>query len=267
MNALNQVLPMMIMICFLLGTSCKKKKFNNEFTEEPKVAEPSKKAYLPTKFESKSLRITLKYQDQTALLTNIESSTGKRAEITYKNGMLLKVAFYLNDKPTGFLDFQNSNNKAINVNSWEEQGKLNILIDNHTLSYDSRDRLAEVHFYGIDHVLFQQIIFTYNTADNISSIITERMANNTSAGFSYKYDTNNGIFKDVRYFQILFREFGYDFFHPNPNNPVSVEEATSKSEYAAYSYLYNEKGYPSEMTITKNALKESYNISYKEIQL
>lgn len=264
MNLYQSSRSALLLMFLLSNVQCKKKKLNQPLPEEPKVETHNRKVFLPVKFESKNLTVILGYQDQTALLTSLENSGKKKVEISYKNEMPFKIRYYDQEKPIGFLDFQANNRKIINVNSWKEELKVNISTGNYTYSYDSQNRIAEVHYYGPDHVLSEQNTFSYDAEGNLSDINTE-FNQNSGMGFSYHYDVKHGIFKDVAFFWILFRELGYDFFYPTKNNPVSAEAKGLKSEHITYSYRYNEQNYPSEVTITRNNINEVYKISYREL--
>lgn len=265
MNLYQSSRSALLLMFLLSNVHCKKKKLNQPLPEEPKVETRSQKVYVPVKFESKTLTIMLGYQDQTALLTSVENSNKKKAALSYKNEMPFKIRYYDQEKATGFLDFQANNKKVINVNSWKEELKVNISTGNYTYSYDSQNRIAEVHYYGPDHVLSEQSTFSYDPENNLSKINTQEFSQNTGRGFTYHYDTKNGIFKDVAFFWVLFKELGYDFFYPTKNNPVSAEGTGLKSEHITYNYRYNEQNYPSELTITRNNIAEVYKITYQEL--
>lgn len=244
---------------------CKKKKLHQE-DGPSKPEHPSDKVFLPVKFQSKSLTLTLSYLEKTTFLKSIENSVGTRAEITYKDKRILKVTFSERGKVTAFIDFIGNSNKINSIQSWLVDLKVNISTGNYTLSYDEQNRISEAHYYGVDRLLFKQMSFKYLQDGNISEINTEQLNETSNSGYRYGYDTRTGICKHISFFSYLYRELGYDFLYPTPNNPVSATGSGSeKDKQRLYNYTYNDQGYPSEISITKKNIKETFSITYQEL--
>jgi len=266
MKIAKLTLGTLMLSLLLLSLSCKKQKPIQEEFKDPEPEEPVAHLFLPTKLESKDLQLVFNYREQDHFLSRIDLNDNSYIEISYRENLPLKASFYTQRKVTGFLDFMSNNGKIVNVNSWREQGKVNTFTGNHTLSYDPNDRIAELHYYGVDRLLFKQSECVYTLDNNLQEFNTEELESNLSRKVQYTYDERNGIFKHVPFMEILFREFGIDFLYSGNNNVLQAKVDDGATGDLSFQYQYDAQGYPIEMTITGNQLKEHYLISYKEIQ-
>lgn len=266
MKTTKLTLGVVLLSFLLLSLSCKKRKPLDEEIKNPPPEEPQAAIFLPILLESKDLRLRLSYEGAHHLLTRIDRGNQDYIEISYRENLPLKASFYSQEKATGFLDFISNKEKIVNINSWLETGKVNSFMGNHTLSYDPDGRIAELHYYGVDRLLFKQSELVYTQDNNIHEFKTEELTGTVSRKVQYTYDERNGIFKNIPFIEVLFRELGIEFCYPGKHNVLQAKVEHHSAEDLSFHYQYNAQGYPTELTMTRNQLKEIYQISYKEIE-
>lgn len=258
-------LTLLALLCIL---ACKKNKISKVDGPGPKKPLEIKRL-VPVKFESAGLTLHLKYKDNTALLTEINEGGGNKIVIDYttesypaklekyKNGRLFYIVYYVLD-----------NNKKV--------GKA-VTFDYDDLSYN----YTPTGFYalGYNNLELLYTIDHYNHTNNpentctlsyISSGSLSEMRLNNNQGpvnmMTYTFDQKKGTSSLIPYSQLFTLEADHWFLLCSSNNILSCLNQKSPLENINVTYEYNEDGYPSTVSISKNKHIQIIKITYKTLE-
>lgn len=258
-----------IPLLFMLP-SCKKNKRPKEKEDTEKPAESSgQKSYLPVRFESTSLNISLKYKEDTNLLTEISGSDGNRTSITYTSAQIpLKLESYKNATLLKLIDYFKDGQQRIKQCTLFEYDAINrsyIPLGDIQINYNGKDQISNLKFLNNLNIPTREFTMSYNTAGNLSAAqLTAQSADNNT--FNYTYDQQPGIYKHVPYASLFAIELEAYFLNGNHNNVLSYSDQKNTVENSTYTYEYNQEGYPVLMIISKNKTVQRFKISYIEFQ-
>lgn len=253
----------------LLVLACKETK-NHEpevrKPEPPPVKPPASKILVPVKLETTGLILNLKYKENTGLLTEIGDASGNKTVISYtaeqypselekyKNGKLYYTAYYERaDKKT-----------TSKVIMFEIKGSFYTPIGSYALGYNNLQQLNEVKYYSHNEQLTKTHTLSY-ISGNLSEDNSTLPSGSADVN-AYTFDGKKGIASHITYNQILAFEHEHWFLYCTSNNILSLQNQKVPLENISFSYEYNEDGYPSKMTITKNKDVQHIKITYKAIE-
>lgn len=254
-------------ILFLLaltGVSCSKKKNTKEPEPGPKTEVPEKKQWLPVKLESSQLVINLKYAGNNNQLTDISGSDGYAMSVTYKNNQPYELVKSKNQVPFQLVDYVKTKDNEPKARSFDQKGAVYIPTGSYVLTYDGQGQLVRVKNYQDNGDPLSETVMTY-LSGNVSSLTLISNAQTLKAE-NYTSDLKNGIFKHVSSAERLFLESRYFYLKPGPNNVTRISNPKSAADEVSFAYVYNAEDYPSQMTVTKNGLKQVFSISYAELK-
>jgi len=257
------------LLLLLLVLACKKNQNPESIVrkpEPPPVKPPVSKILVPIKLETTGSTLNLKYKGNTGWLTEISDASGTKTIITYtaeqypselekyKNGNLFYTAYYERaDKKT-----------TSKVIMFETKGSFYTPLGSYTLGYNSLQQFNEVKYYSHNEQLTKTRTLSYisgNLSEESSTTPPGSADRNT-----YTFDQKKGISSHITYNQILAFEHEHWFLYCTSNNILSLQNQKSPLENISFSYEYNEDGYPSKMTITKNNSVQHIKITYKAIE-
>jgi len=256
----------MIGVLFLI-VSCKKSKIHREEepagTDEPVITEPVKKSLIPIKFESENLTINFKYIENSAFISEVNSSDGYRTRITYETQLPFKY-LYRNNVHFKSIYFRKTANSDLKVTFFDVDGKVDTPTGSLLLTRDTKERLVSIQVSGKGPSYpYKESTWSYNSAGNVSEITVKGSSENVTP-VRYTYDEKNGIFKNVHHAQLLFLEMGYSFFCADANNRLSYLNTDKPTENTEYVYQYNTDDYPTQFTIVQS--KQTFKITYAELK-
>ena len=105
------------------------------------------------------------------------------------------------------------------------------------LSYNANRQLTSVKYITITGNTYEEK-FEYNVAGNIAKYI---FVNET---FNLEYDFNNGAFKGVKNFHLIYIDEGGLEFFLTQNNLIKLVNPADASNNESYTYEYNTDEYP-----------------------
>jgi hypothetical protein len=250
-------------IYFLCFMACKKN--SAERKEETKVpAEQPAKKFVPVKFESDKLQISLKYQENTANLIEIAGSDGYVTLITYKNQQPYEIKKMKQNQPFQLVDYVKDKEGLPKARCFDESGPVFTPTGFYILNYDLADQLTKIRYYKDNAELFRESVLSYSLGN-----VTELVQSDYPGGskkLHCTYDLKNGIFKHVKYWDRLFLETRYPFFNPGQNNILSSADSKTPLENVTYSYEYNADDLPVKLSVTERNITQSFTITYIELK-
>lgn len=255
----------MIGVIFLI-VSCKKSKIHREEptdTDKPVIIDPVKKLLIPIKFESKNLTINIKYIENSALISEVNSSDGYRIRITYETQLPFKY-LYRNNVHFKSIYFRKTTNTDLKVTFFDVDGKVDTPTGSLLLTRDAKEHLISIQTSGSGPSYpYKESIWLYSSDGNVSGIMIKGSPEDANP-IKYTHDEKNGIFKNVKHAQLLFLEMGYNFFCADVNNRLSYLNTDKPTENTEYIYQYNTDDYPTQFTIVQS--KQTFKITYAELK-
>lgn len=251
----------------IIFIACKKNK--HQKTPENSQTQPTETYYyIPVKFENDENDLTLKYKDNTAQLIEIADTKGNKTLITYtkeehplklekyRNGILLNVVYYeLPDKKTISVAQQFN---------YDPITRSFTPLSSFTLTYNEQQRIHTINYYDKTVNLIKTHRFSYVVFGNISeNTITPHTGSATVT--NYTSDQKKGINSHINYSELFALEAEHWFFLCSVNNILNSINQKSPQENINFKYEYNENGYPSNMTMTKNNNTQHIKIIYKQM--
>lgn len=251
-------------VCLLMIAACKKTTNesleNNNPPDEPSV----QKVLIPVKFESAQLTVTLKYQENTANVVEIEGSEGYTTTISYKNQQPYEIKKSRNSNVFQLIDYVKDKEGRPKARCFDKNDAVYSPTGSYVLTYDQKDQLTKVMFYKDNGELFKEAIMSYTSGNITTRTLLDHPG--LQKNLEYTCDLKNGIFKHIKYSERLFLESRYAFFHPGQNNLLNSVNTKAPTENAEYSYEYNTDNYPSQLSITVNKTKQTFKITYAELK-
>jgi len=257
-----------IVLCSLcLVGACKRESTTENAqkkSEEPPVTEIRPDGLLlPVSLESKTLKIELKYTENTSEISVIKGSDGYRTEVGWKDGLPVSYMKYFSDKQYELVDYQKASANGPRMRRFSVTGPVNSFTGmTYTLTYTGA-LLERLKYYN-NNVQERQLDMVYE-AGNCTGI-TERPAEGTSKEKTMKYDTRKGLFSNVKLAERILLECKYDFLKPGLNNLTGIAVTGSATGAISYSYTYNASGYPEEMVVKSGATEQRFRITYMSLK-
>ena len=255
---------LLLPLALMLLANCKKHHNDNpEPTPEiPPIVEETKR-YLPIKFESGNKVMTLKYLDNTALLSEIESTDGRKEIYTYNSEQKpVKYERYQAGEQVYLIDYlRNADGLVVKSNRFIIAPRVFTPEGYNTFTYNSDNKLISYKTYDNANKLLQEEVSEYSpTGDLITTIkITTGQANVTT---NLSYDNKNGVFKEVSYTKLLAINATEDFLISAPHN--LMDRSYSSSGSVTYSYQYNTDNYPVQYIVTDGTNAKTVKVNYRQ---
>ncbi|MBC7915464.1 MAG: hypothetical protein H7Y07_15235 [Pyrinomonadaceae bacterium] len=243
MKKLNFCLIAIVAIATLSINGCKK---------EPKTplenSTPVEKVFLPVKMSTDTDNeiLKFKYLDNTGMIKEIEGTYTLNGN-TENNRIV--ISYNATNQPVKLEGFSNGElekrtvytlNTAGDVirgdHTWMYNGQM-IDDGNTELSYNASRQLTSVKYITITGNTYEEK-FEYNVAGNIAKYI---FVNQT---FNLEYDFNNGAFKGVKNFHLIYIDEGGLEFFLTQNNLIKLVNPADASNNESYTYEYNTDKYP-----------------------
>lgn len=268
MNTLKFKYVLTIVGIIFLIASCKKAKPRKEEkpveTDKPIITDPVKKQFIPIKLESENLIINLKYVENSALISEVNSSDGYSVKITYQDQLPFECLKYKSKIPFKSIYFRKTANTDLKVTFFDIDGKVDTPTGSLMLTRNTKEQLISIQASGDGPSYpYKESTWSYSSAGNVSGIIVKGSPNDASP-IKYTHDEKNGIFKNVQHAQLLFLEMGYSFFCADTNNRLSYSNTDKPLENTDFSYQYNSDDYPKQFTILQS--KQTFKITYTELK-
>nr|WP_294869853.1 hypothetical protein [uncultured Pedobacter sp.] len=267
MNTLKFKYILTIVGIIFLTSACKKSKPKEEKpaeTDKPVITDPDKKLFIPIKLESENLIINLKYVENSALISEVNSSDGYSVKITYQNQLPSECLKYKSNIPFKSIYFRKTANTDLKVTFFDIDGKVDTPTGSLMLTRNTKEQLISIQASGNGPSYpYKESTWSYSADGNVSGIIVKGSPNDTSP-VKYTHDEKNGIFKNVQHAQLLFLELGYSFFCADINNRLSYLNTDKPLENTDFSYQYNNDDYPKQFTMIQS--KQTFKISYAELK-
>lgn len=250
-------------IVFLIP-SCSKNKPNKEEKDEPIIKEPIKELFLPIKLESGNLIITLKYKENSALISEVKTSDGYRFKIIYKDGLPSQYDKYAGKKLIQSIYCIRVPDKDLKVTFFDVDGQASTPTGFLLLKQNIQNQATAIQASGSGHSFpYQDSEWHYSSSGNLSSITINDSPTKT-ASIKYTHDEQNGIFKNAQHSQLLFLVLDFPLFSADANNRLSYSNTDTPSENTSFTYQYDADGYPTQYTTTKS--KQTFKITYMKLQ-
>lgn len=248
---------------FLCFMACKKTTSGRKEETQVPAEQPAKK-FVPVKFESDKLQISLKYQENTANLIEIASSDGYITLITYKNQQPYEIKKMKYNQPFQLVDYVKDKDGLPKARCFDESGPVFTPTGFYILNYDQADQLTKIRYYKDNAELFRESVLSYSLG-NVTELVQSDYPG-ASKKTQYTYDIKKGIFKHVKYCDRLFLESRYLFFNPGQNNMLSSTGSKAPLEDLTCSYEYNADDLPVKLRVTDHNITQSFTITYLELK-
>lgn len=260
---MKSTLRIALAIYFSCFIACKKTSSEKTPGPEAPAQQPAKK-FVPVRFESDNLQISLKYQENTANLIEIAGSDGYMTLITYKNQQPHEIKKMKYNQPFQLVDYVKDKEGLPKARSFDESGAVFTPTGFYILNYDLADQLTKIRYYKDNAELFRESVLSYSLGN-----VTELVQSDYPGGSKktqYTYDIKNGIFKHVKYGERLFLESRYLFFKPGQNNMLSSADSKAPLENLTCSYEYNADDLPVKLRVTDHKITQNFTITYLELK-
>ena len=258
----HRVLTLFTILCLM---ACKKNKISE--TERPPAPEKPLeiKKLVPVKFESAGSTLQLKYKDNTALLTEIGDGDGNKLVIgytaghqpaqleKYKKGRLFYIAYYV-------LDDQKKVAKVLTFD-YDHLGNYTPT-GFYTLAYHDLERLHTISYYNHTDDLSNTCTRSYTQSGGLSEMELN-MTKDPGNRMTYTFDQKAGVSSFIPYSQLFTLEADHWFLFCAGNNVLSCQNQKLPLENVNFTYEYNEDGYPSKISVSKNKTIQSIKVTYK----
>ena len=269
MKNLKKISIVTFSIAMMAGTSCKKSKVPQPVPVQPikeeKPVDPEvPKVFIPVKITSGNTTLELKYVEKTGLIRELKSSEGATFSMSYDKGQLVKLERIQNGSNPFFVQYLIKDAKIYRATQFSSQGNNSVPADKYYFEYDASGQIINIKRHGVDNKLSAEYNFSYNAKGTLEE--TTIIKNNEITTYSSTNDTQNGIFKHVKFIQIVAIEIGLPVLIAGPHNPLSYTCPTKPATNKNYSYTYNELSYPSQQQISTNGVSQTFNITYAELK-
>lgn len=262
-------LHFVVLCAFIVLLSCKKEtkpqiEESKSKKEDPISPQPTDKGkYIPVKLEATGTTLTLKYKENTALLTEINDSDGSKTVIIYNtDGFPQKLEKYKNGK-LFFIDYYEQKDKKLTnkIQSFDHDAITNRTSPNgyYTLIYNDLLKIVSIDYYNNNKVLIKTSNLHYTESLNLTEI-------NGTASKTYRYDLKNGISSNIPFIDLFSLQLEYWFLQCNNNNLTTMVSQEAPQNNIDFSYEYYDNGYPSTATLTNAKNKQSITITYKRLE-
>ncbi len=260
------VLTLFAILC-LMG--CKKNKITKMEIPAPEKPQEVKKL-IPVNFESAGLTVHLKYKENTAMLTELDEGGGNRMVIDYtadqspsklekyKNGRLFYIAYYM-------LDEEKKVTKVLTFDYDDPSGNYTPT-GSYTLGYNELGLLHTISYYNDKDDPGNTCIRSYTNSGSLSEIGLNTNEDSWDR-MTYTFDQKPGVSSHIPYSQLFTLEVDHWFLFCSGNNIMSCINQKSAFENINFSYEYNENGYPSNISISKNQATQNIKVTYKTLEL
>ncbi|MFA4868114.1 MAG: hypothetical protein WC623_07945 [Pedobacter sp.] len=234
--------------------------------EEPTLPVPKDKGeYIPIKLEAEGTTLTLKYKENTALLTEIVDSDGNKTVIIYNtDGFPQKLEKYKNGK-LFFIDYYEQKDKKLTnkIQSFDHDAITNRTSPNgyYTLTYNDQLRIGTIDYYNNNKKLIKTSDLYYSESLNLSEI-----SSTEHKTIAYTYDLKNGISSNIPFSDLFTLQLEHWFLKCKNNNLTTMLNQESPQNNIDISYEYNDNGYPSKVILTSAKMKQSITITYKRLE-
>jgi hypothetical protein len=256
---------------FIALLSCKKEKKPQIEASKPKKEEPAspqptdKGEYIPIKLEANGSILTLKYKENTALLTEIADSDGSKTVIIYNtDGFPQKLEKYKNGK-LFFIDYYEQKDKKLTnkIQSFDHDAITNRTSPNgyYTLNYNDQLKIGSINYYNNNKVLIKTSHLNYTESLNLAEIISIVPETNT-----YTYDLKNGISRNIPFSDLFMLQLEYWILGCKNNNITTILSQENPQNNIDFSYEYNDNDYPIKAVLTSVKNKQSITITYKRLE-
>lgn len=268
MDRLKKQQCLVILITALLLPACKK---NKAVAENPAPEEKrADQLFVPVKLETTGLTITLKYKENTSLISLIEDSNGNRITIAYNSKLQLSILKkYRNNKLYYAAYYENSGEKlAQRVNQFEHDPVADSFtpIGFYTLAYNEYGQVSEIRYYNSSGTgnPIKTSNWTYSPLQSRATQTLTIYPNQTNL-LNYTFDNKKGIASHISESQWIALETEYPFLRGSVNNILSYSNQKMPAENTSCTYEYDTAGYPSKMTINSNKNTQQLKITYKAL--
>ena len=256
---------------FIVLLSCKKGTKPQIEESKPKKEEPTlpvpkdKGEYIPIKLEADGATLTLKYKENTALLTEIADSEGSKTVIIYNmDGFPQKLERYKNGK-LFFIDYYEQKDKKLTnkIQSFDHDAITNRTSPNgyYTLTYNDQLRIGTIDYYNNNKKLIKTSNLYYSESLNLLEISSNGTKNST-----YTYDLKNGISSNIPFSDLFTLQLKDWFLQCQNNNITTLLSQENPQNNIDFSYEYNDNGYPSKVILTSAKIKQGITITYKRLE-
>nr|WP_162989023.1 hypothetical protein [Pedobacter schmidteae] len=260
MKCSNYVLFVMLSLSLL---SCKKAIKTNPIAA-PVIPTDLTSLYIPIKFETDGLSLSLSYKENTAQLTELTDQNGDKVKISYttsqlpsklehyRNGQLFYVAYFEQQ------DKKNTN-KAV-LFDCTAQPLIYTPRGNYLLTYDEQN-ISILKYYNNSGNLVYANTWLY-ASGNLSQMSSTNPPGTPSLT-TFTFDQKKGISSHIPYTQLFVIELDYWFLRCANNNIVSQQ---STSNQVNYSYEYNDQGYPLKVKISDQKRSQTIKVTYQQLK-
>lgn len=260
MKCSNYVLFVMLSLSLM---SCKKAIKPNP-VPPPVVPTELTSLYIPIKFESDGLNLSLSYKENTAQLTEITDQNGDKVKISYTTSQLpSKLEHYRNGQLFYVAYFEQQDKKKTNkavLFDCTTQPVIYTPRGNYLLTYEEQN-ISTLKYYNNSGNLVYTHTWFY-TSGNLSQMSSTNHPETPSLT-TFTFDLKKGISSHIPYTQLFAIELGYWFLRCANNNLLSQQ---SPSNQVNYSYEYNEQGYPLKVKISDQKRSQNIKITYKQLE-
>ncbi|RZK80653.1 MAG: hypothetical protein EOO92_07360 [Pedobacter sp.] len=267
MKMKNTIKTTLIFTLFAI-LSCKKSKqqpapIDPKQEEKPTIPKEQKNL-IPIEISSSGITITFKYIENTGLLSEVNLSTGRRFLITNTNNMPVKLELFPVEDRAYYVEYRNADNRISRANQFTSNGKNSTPADKFQMSYDGYGQLTNIKRYLVDNSLASEKQLSYTEEGLLKEITTVERDYTTTD--DYSYDVHKGVFKNVKYLQILLIEMKLDAITFGANTLLQYSCPSNPALNKTYAYTYNDDGYPIKQTIKSAGSTQVFDIKYAEIK-
>jgi hypothetical protein len=223
------------------------------------------KTLLPVKLESSQSIINLTYLKDTGFLREIETSEGVKEIYSYteKNELKQYDRYKGTNKEYTVYYLRDQNGTVIqgNQNNVDGDGKVLTPAGSYKISYNSDNHISAVSWLDNSKRSVATSERFYSSSGNVVKLLISGTGEQSS---SFTFDDKNGIFKDVKFREILSIESLQHLLFATSGNLLSESDEKASANNVVYSYVYGADNYASSMTATDSkGSKKVYKVTYR----